>query len=521
MVGQYGRGQVEKPPIDMGMDTSVSEATESFDLTAFLEKRTSRQVSGSSFPSIGVPLNVAQSLAEKFGVVDPTGTQRSMIPAMISHRDVCIKDVTGSGKTLGLVVGLLSKKELSRNYQVGSAITTTMDSLLTTTGTTKEEATHDKRRRLRGVFMVPTRELAIQVFQWFRELLQPSVKESDLPLHIQCVVSGVDLVEEQERLLTSSRGPPRFLVGTPKRLLELLGRNIIDIEGLQTIVLDEVDKLVRVKDRHATVKEQVKMMAHPLDGETFVKKVIEKREGMKQNEIKKAMKALKHQRSVERARKIGEGRFEDDHELEDRDLKAEAMAAVLPRLQVVTCSATLNNKMRRELIHKGWIDNPIVLDVSGTQQTPSKLQHHCVVLTSTGTMRNLDMEYWKKRKAAPSQGENGEENVIDDEPYALPDDHDEVVETLARLCHEMDVTRGMVFVSSQISVLRLVERLRNLGISAQELKPQLSILSNQAKDMSEDTTVNDITNAEQTQPSPPSHPADTKASSHATPKHTH
>jgi superfamily II DNA/RNA helicase len=40
----------------------------------------------------------------------PSPVQEAILPAIISHKDIIIKDKTGSGKTLGLIIGLLSKK---------------------------------------------------------------------------------------------------------------------------------------------------------------------------------------------------------------------------------------------------------------------------------------------------------------------------------------------------------------------------------------------------------------------------
>lgn len=40
----------------------------------------------------------------------PSPVQEAILPAIISHKDIIIKDKTGSGKTLGIIIGLLSKK---------------------------------------------------------------------------------------------------------------------------------------------------------------------------------------------------------------------------------------------------------------------------------------------------------------------------------------------------------------------------------------------------------------------------
>lgn len=46
----------------------------------------------------------------ELNIIKPSPVQVAMLPALISHKDIIIKDQTGSGKSLGLVIGLLSKE---------------------------------------------------------------------------------------------------------------------------------------------------------------------------------------------------------------------------------------------------------------------------------------------------------------------------------------------------------------------------------------------------------------------------
>jgi superfamily II DNA/RNA helicase len=65
------------------------------------------------FKSLGVKETVAKNLFDHFGVQTPTASQQSFIPALLAHSDVILKDITGSGKTLGLCLSILSKSHPS------------------------------------------------------------------------------------------------------------------------------------------------------------------------------------------------------------------------------------------------------------------------------------------------------------------------------------------------------------------------------------------------------------------------
>jgi superfamily II DNA/RNA helicase len=54
----------------------------------------------------------------ELNITKPSPVQVAMLPALISHKDIIIKDQTGSGKSLGLLIGLLSKKSPQINKGV-------------------------------------------------------------------------------------------------------------------------------------------------------------------------------------------------------------------------------------------------------------------------------------------------------------------------------------------------------------------------------------------------------------------
>jgi superfamily II DNA/RNA helicase len=65
-----------------------------------------------SFRELLVSPAIVEKLALK-EIVTPSALQESLIPVIHSHSDIFLKDETGSGKTLGIILGVLSKKQLT------------------------------------------------------------------------------------------------------------------------------------------------------------------------------------------------------------------------------------------------------------------------------------------------------------------------------------------------------------------------------------------------------------------------
>lgn len=84
--------------------------------------------------------------------------------------------------------------------------------------------------------LVPTRELALQVSSFIKEL--------SVYLKIECMIStgGTVFKEDVMRL----NNTVHVLVGTPGRVYDLIKRKIADISFCDTLVLDEADKLLSV-----------------------------------------------------------------------------------------------------------------------------------------------------------------------------------------------------------------------------------------------------------------------------------
>ena len=163
-----------------------------------------------TFAELGVHPDLCAVLTSQ-GITTAFPIQALTIHDALAGRDVCGKAKTGSGKTLGFGLPMLqrvadSEKELVR--EGGPA-------------------------RPRGLVLLPTRELAVQVY----EVLKPL--GAALGLHVNAVYGGADI----ERQIKSLRRGCDIIIATPGRLIDLGDRGELNVEHLDVLVLDEADRM--------------------------------------------------------------------------------------------------------------------------------------------------------------------------------------------------------------------------------------------------------------------------------------
>ena len=156
----------------------------------------------STFETLGVSADLVARLAAD-GIESPFPIQALTITDALAGRDLCGKAKTGSGKTLAFGLPLLER--------VGKA----------------------EPRRPTGLVLVPTRELANQVFGVLAPL-------GDLRGRAVCAVYGGVGFEPQIDAL--QRGAD-VVVGTPGRLIDLMQRGDVSFDAVQVLVLDEADRM--------------------------------------------------------------------------------------------------------------------------------------------------------------------------------------------------------------------------------------------------------------------------------------
>lgn len=146
-----------------------------------------------------------------------TPVQASTIPLFLSHKDVIVEAVTGSGKTLSYVIPILEML-LRRSDPV-------------------------PRGQVGALVVVPTRELAIQVHKVFKSFLDAQPESASAVRGAQLVVGGSKLTPANDYAFFKDNAP-HILVGTPGRLEELLANSGVRTTEMEALVLDEADRLL-------------------------------------------------------------------------------------------------------------------------------------------------------------------------------------------------------------------------------------------------------------------------------------
>ncbi|WP_457746092.1 ATP-dependent RNA helicase DbpA [Sulfurimonas sp.] len=189
---------------------------------------------------------------DALGYAKMTAVQSAALPYILQGRDVMAEAKTGSGKTAAFGIGLLHNLDV-------------------------------KKFRVQSLVLCPTRELADQVAKELRRLarFQHNIK-------ILMLTGG----ESFGKQLGSLAHQAHIIVGTPGRILKHLNKESLDLSNLNTLVLDEADRMLDMgfieeiesllafvpKERQtllfsATYDEEVKKVAHTLLREAAVVKM--------------------------------------------------------------------------------------------------------------------------------------------------------------------------------------------------------------------------------------------------------
>lgn len=158
---------------------------------------------------------------------------------------------TGSGKTAAYGLGLLHLLR-SRHVLQTSQSSASSSPSASHISVQNKKAPHSTRRNTSILVIVPTRELAVQVGQVFKELVltsSQSVSDSQAnsqhlkvsqALRVATVFGGVSINPQMLAL----RGGADIVVATPGRLLDLVDHNALQLDSVAHLVLDEVDRLL-------------------------------------------------------------------------------------------------------------------------------------------------------------------------------------------------------------------------------------------------------------------------------------
>ncbi|MGI8882246.1 MAG: DEAD/DEAH box helicase [Jatrophihabitans sp.] len=157
-----------------------------------------------SFAELGLPRPMVEAL-RRAGLTDPFPIQAATIPDVLAGRDLLGRASTGSGKTMAFGLPLLARLS-------GASA---------------------PARRPRGLVLVPTRELAMQV----TDALTPIGHAMNM--RVRLVAGGLPMGKQ----ITALERGVDVLVATPGRLVDLINRRACSLDGVEITVLDEADHM--------------------------------------------------------------------------------------------------------------------------------------------------------------------------------------------------------------------------------------------------------------------------------------
>ncbi|SNX82195.1 related to RRP3 - protein involved in rRNA processing [Melanopsichium pennsylvanicum] len=312
------------------------------------------------FQRLGLNANISrQILATHPHIRQPSPAQSVLIPAILSPTDVILRAHTGTGKSFGILLALLSKPRIVFRDQ------------------TPQDAASSKSKRsspqtgITSIIMVSSNELALQYMRWARTLF-PSSSLPSLDPVIQCLIRGglpgAEALTPEHELKRLKTAPPHILIGTPGRIKDILdmpaGSSLLGLDTLKTLVLDEADAVLQLPGRFPSHKQRWKHEVHKAPGLLVLNAIMKRRATYSGGE--KHLSAGLENRPGKRKdeRRPPEHVRRNTYRAAERDNAdpSTGLALPMPRgagvnpLQLVATSATANSVMRHFFgARTGWL----------------------------------------------------------------------------------------------------------------------------------------------------------------------
>ena len=150
------------------------------------------------FTSLGISEHNVNAL-KKINILNPTPVQQKSIPLILKGQNIMAQARTGSGKTLAFVLPIIENLK----YQPNEAL-----------------------------ILVPTRELATQIYEVIRDLGNSKVKAAP-------IYGGVSINNQ----ITKLENGINIVIGTPGRIIDLYKRRKLRLNDMKFVVVDEADRM--------------------------------------------------------------------------------------------------------------------------------------------------------------------------------------------------------------------------------------------------------------------------------------
>ncbi|WP_424445914.1 DEAD/DEAH box helicase [Microbacterium sp. CH-015] len=156
-----------------------------------------------TFAELGVDQDIVEALAAK-GISDAFPIQEQTIPLGLPGQDIIGQAKTGTGKTFGFGIPVVQRLGL------------------------------DPEPGVKALIVVPTRELAVQVYE------DMDMLTSNRSTSVVAIYGG----KAYEGQIDQLKAGAQIVVGTPGRLIDLNNQRLLDLSGAIEVVLDEADKML-------------------------------------------------------------------------------------------------------------------------------------------------------------------------------------------------------------------------------------------------------------------------------------
>ena len=157
------------------------------------------------FNEMNISIGLKKAI-EELGFTTPTDIQNEAIPKLIEGFDVIGEAQTGTGKTFSFAIPMIEK----------------IDS---------------KNNKVQGLVMLPTRELALQVYAEYLKLLK-----FNRDIRITTIYGG----QSYDKQLKDLKNKPHIIIGTPGRIIDHMNRGTIVFSNIKMLVLDEADEMLKM-----------------------------------------------------------------------------------------------------------------------------------------------------------------------------------------------------------------------------------------------------------------------------------
>jgi len=156
-----------------------------------------------TFAELGVDQDIVDALTTK-GIVDAFPIQEQTIPLGLPGQDIIGQAKTGTGKTFGFGIPVVQRLGL------------------------------DPAPGVKALIVVPTRELAVQVYE------DMDMLTSNRSTSVVAIYGG----KAYEGQIDQLKAGAQIVVGTPGRLIDLNNQRLLDLSNATEVVLDEADKML-------------------------------------------------------------------------------------------------------------------------------------------------------------------------------------------------------------------------------------------------------------------------------------